>query len=159
MMAKGRQRIMPDTSGAPFTFQIDLPATADAVRGALAMLRTRLAPLALSADDLGIVELVVAETLNNIVEHAFCEAGQSDVITIKGRYRGNGLHFYFADFGRPMPGLALPPTKTFDSACLMEHLPEGGFGWGLIKDLAQDIVYFRNGLMNTLSLRVPLEQR
>jgi serine/threonine-protein kinase RsbW len=104
-------------------------------------------------DTCGTVELVIAEALNNIVEHAY--SGQTGDIEIDVKLENDGLKFTIVDDGLPMPGNSLPPGHrvTLD---IEEDLPEGGFGWYLIRTLTQDLQYSRTQNRNFLRFRMPL---
>ena len=147
---------MADTPAPPFAFEQTLDGTQDAVRGALAFFLNRLAPLNLSDDARDTIELVVAETLNNIVEHAFCDHPQPGFIRIRCHYRSGDLHLRITDFGNAMPDRALPQPKKFDAASPVSDLPEGGFGWNLIHELTGDVSYARSGPMNIINMRIPV---
>ena len=60
------------------------------------------------------------------------------------------------DAGAPMPNNTLPNRTDHDLAGPAADLPEGGFGWFLIRDLAQDVEYRRAGAQNVLNLRLDL---
>jgi serine/threonine-protein kinase RsbW len=125
-----------------------------AVREALDQFLSALVPLKLDPQERTAVELVLAEALNNIVEHAYPMASIEGPIRIKGHHHRDGLHIHIVDEGMAMPDgqtpLGCAPSVDVD---LMD-LPEGGFGWFLIKDLAKDVVYARVEGENRLQLRV-----
>lgn len=99
-------------------------------------------------------ELVVAEVLNNIVEHAY-QAQPAGEIRASLAFRGDSLCAEFTDFGAAMPGLCLPAGEAAEIDVAVEDLPEGGFGWFLIHTLARDLHYRREGGANHLTLAVP----
>lgn len=136
--------------------EIKITITSDelAVREALQQLRASLAPLALDPDELGTIELVLAEVMNNIVEHAYPPGDQPGPITLLCLRRADGLHFEVEDFGRPMPDGATPVGKPADLNVDFVDLPEGGFGWFLIQDLAKDVMYNRRDTANSLTFRM-----
>lgn len=129
-----------------------------AVRAALAHILSELDPVGLKSDDLGTVEIVLAEALNNVVEHAYPEGSEAGPIDIDCRTATDGLHIRITDDGREMPGGHLPAGKEADLATELIDLPEGGFGWFLIFQLAQDVHYRRKGRRNVLDLRLPVSQ-
>ena len=156
MIAESRKQNVADIPAPPFAFEQNLDGTQDAVRGALAMFLDRLAPLPLSDDEIGVVELVMAETLNNIVEHAFRDHPQPGLIRIRCQYHSNNLYLRITDLGDAMPNSVLPQPKGLDIDVAVEDLPEGGFGWGLIRALTGDVSYARSGPMNITTMRVPV---
>ena len=107
-------------------------------------------------DDLrGTAEIVLAEVLNNIVEHAY--ADQAGNITLRLVRHDGGLHCTVSDTGAPMPGLCLPAGRSQPLADLAD-LPEGGFGWFLIRSLTVGLDYRRIAGVNRLSFQLPARQ-
>lgn len=117
-------------------------ATPVAIRDGLARIMA-MAPLCHLPDDRrGTAELVLAEVLNNIAEHAYPEAPGPVTVSI-GR-ADRGLRCVVVDQGRPMPGGVLPPgALPCSSGLALEDLPEGGFGWHLIRSLTTELSYSR----------------
>lgn len=137
-------------------FHIEFESAPLAVRAALADVLTGLEPLALEGEELGTVELVIAEALNNIVEHAYPEGDTPGPVRIDCARRVTGLHFRIEDEGRPMPDGRLPLGEAANVDVAFEDMPEGGFGWFLIRDLAKDVGYAREGACNVLTLRLAM---
>jgi serine/threonine-protein kinase RsbW len=125
-----------------------------AARDALQQLLQALKPLHLDPEERGTIELVVAEVLNNIVEHAYPATDVPGPIAIHCEYRKDGLHFEIRDAGKAMPGGEMPIGQRAPLDVDMVDLPEGGFGWFLIKDLAKDVNYRRVGCENHLHMRL-----
>ena len=100
-------------------------------------------------------DLVVAEVLNNIVEHAYQDRAGGDII-LKLNFGTERLTVDFTDFGRPMPSGAPPEGVLADIDVPVEDLPEGGFGWFLIRALTEDLSYRHDGDRNLLTLTIPL---
>lgn len=126
----------------------------DGVRDVLMRLLAALGPLKLEKEERDTVELVLAEVLNNIVEHAFLGMQSPGTIRLCAHMRSNGLHITVRDDGAPMPGGAAPLGMARDLDVDVQDLPEGGFGWFLIRDLAKDVHYRRKGGCNQLDLRL-----
>ena len=127
-----------------------------AVRHSLASMFAQ-EPLSCISDDMrSTAEIVIAEALNNIVEHAY--ADQSGMIVVSLNLGEDGLECAFTDQGAPMPNNSLPQGKLHDLND-MEDLPEGGFGWYLIRALAQDLQYSRTCEQNFLRFRLPVAAR
>ncbi|RWR27470.1 ATP-binding protein [Sinirhodobacter populi] len=122
-----------------------------AVRDALYAARATTERLLL-IDDAWALELVLAEIMNNIVEHGYGD-GDEGTIFLTLTLQGNDLVCTVGDFGPELPTACLngerPPPDPGD-------LPDGGFGWFLIRDLAQDLHYNREEGRNRLTLRFPL---
>jgi len=138
---------MPADQGGGAAFCLALPATAEGVRAAL---RQALASPPLHRQNpafRGAAELVLAEAMNNIVEHAY--AGQPGRIELRIQQHAGGLAVSVTDWGRPMPGDALPPGNP-PVLSAEADLPEGGFGWHLIRRLASGLDYWRTADRNVL---------
>lgn len=135
------------------THRID-PADFMAVRSGLQNLFAQEPLCSLCDDTRGTAEIVMAEALNNIVEHAY--AAQAGLIEIWVGLGATGLECSISDYGRPMPDFQLPKGQQHDLA-QMDDLPEGGFGWFLIRSLAQDLQYQRRYNQNLLRFRLPLQ--
>ena len=127
-----------------------------AVRDALSDLLEALRPLMLDVEEKGTIELVLAEAMNNIVEHAYPPGDQPGPICLTCTPEADGLRFLIKDTGRPMPNGVSPIGLPVDLNVDFNDLPEGGFGWFLIKDLAKDVVYHRVDEANQLTFRLSL---
>lgn len=109
----------------------------------------------LSAAVRGNAEIVLAEALNNIVEHAYANIqGQID---LRLQLRPDRLFCSITDHGTPMPGSALP-TGLAQAIGIGHDLPEGGFGWFLIRELTENLAYQRIDARNHLSFQFNIEQ-
>ncbi len=138
----------------PFDIQVD--AGQMAVRKALSAVLDGLRPLDLDIEEAGTVELVLAEALNNIVEHAYGGVRGGRPIRIGCQHRNDGIHFCIEDEGEQMPEGRLPLGAAQNIERDVVDLPEGGFGWFLIQDLAKNISYERLGGTNRLCLRLAI---
>lgn len=123
-----------------------------AVRAALAELRQGLTGL-VAADAAGSIELVLAEVLNNICEHGYRDI-PGGAIQVSVWIEGEMLVFETRDYGLPMPGGRVPAGRRAQLDCPVENLPEGGFGWYLIRQLTADLTYARQGERNHLTFRM-----
>ncbi|WP_259939052.1 ATP-binding protein [Sulfitobacter sp. M368] len=135
-------------------FEVSLDSQQSDVRGALSALLAGLGPLALDVEEAGTVELVMAEALNNIVEHAYSDRKRKEAIHIRCKQLRDGLHLRIVDRGMAMPDGKTPIGMAQDINVDTPDMPEGGFGWFLIQDLAKDIRYRRVGHTNQLDLRL-----
>lgn len=138
---------MPADQGGGAAFCLALPATAEGVRAALRQALTSPPLHRQSPAFRGAAELVQAEAMNNIVEHAY--AGQPGRIELRMQPCPGGLAVSVTDWGRPMPGGALPPGNP-PVLSAEADLPEGGFGWHLIRRLASGLDYRRTAGRNVL---------
>lgn len=100
-------------------------------------------------------ELVVAEVLNNIVEHAYSDSREGEIHVVL-EFRPTCLRAAFTDFGRAMPDHAVPEGAVADLNVTREALPEGGFGWFLIRSLTSDLSYRHVDGANHLNVEMPL---
>jgi serine/threonine-protein kinase RsbW len=96
---------------------------------------------------------LLAETLNNIVEHAYSDSGVGE-IDVRLQLGERGLYCSIFDNGSTMPGGMPPLGMAADPMADMEDLPEGGFGWFLIRELAKDLQYARAGDRNQVTFRI-----
>lgn len=133
------------------------PATYEDVRKAIIEAGTALAPLDLGEEDLSSVEIVLAEALNNVVEHGYPDT--SGEIYLKLRRHRAGILIQIKDWGRPMPGGRTPAGDHPATSSRVEHLPEGGYGWFLIRELARDLIYDREDGENILIFRLALGEQ
>ena len=139
---------MRGSQGAePGGVQLRFPASAWEVRAALEKLLEGLPLQDFPADLPGTLEIVMAEVLNNVVEHAYGD--EPGMIELRVNAAPDGLRCQVIDFGRPLGDPGLPEGKLPLPG--PEGPPEGGFGWFLITTLAQDISYLRVGASNCLT--------
>ncbi|MDE3120537.1 MAG: ATP-binding protein [Paracoccaceae bacterium] len=149
---------MPDSAEGkahPGAIHCWLPGDAFAVRATLAQLLPRLAELIPCEDDLGAAEIVLAEVLNNIVEHAY--RGRRGDIEVDLTITPEGVRFVVTDSGDPFPDRRLPSGRLV-AGRLTDSLSEGGFGWHLIRNLSRELHYERNRGQNRLSFLLPADQ-
>lgn len=135
--------------------RVSIPGEPMAVRDGLRVICSSELARGLSADERGTMEIVLAEVLNNIVEHAYSEKPGEIEVALKLSF--DSLAVTVVDHGLPMPGGDAPsgklkPIGDFDD------LPEGGFGWHLIRSLSRELVYQRENGTNRLSFRLDREQ-
>lgn len=146
---------MPCDGAVSATARLTLPGDALAVRDGLRALFDLQALRHLSPDERATAELVLAEALNNIVEHAY--ALHPGEIELWLHMTGTGILCRITDSGAPMPGAALP-AGLLPPPDAQGDLPEGGFGWFLIRSLAQDLDYRRVQGRNELTFRLEGQQ-
>lgn len=145
---KGPARVINCNRRDGTVIRMTVSATADAVRLALHDLMAN--PL-LADQPQGLrstAEIVLAEVLNNIVEHAYAQ--KKGQITLLIDQAAQGLRCEITDSGLPMPGLRLPDGNPPTLAEIAD-LPEGGFGWFMIRSLAEELNYIHINGQNRLS--------
>ena len=100
----------------------------------------------------------MAEGVNNVVEHA-CAGLPNATGRITCLNRGDTLTVEISDTGRPMPENRLPTGSRADLSGPMADLPEGGFGWFLIRQIATHVSYIRTDGQNHLILKFRPEEK
>ena len=144
----------PDPDARPAHLYLSFAASPVAVRDNLVRMLA-VPPLSgLSAEARGDAELVLAEVLNNVAEHAYPDrVGPVSVMLCRVK---DGVVCRVVDQGAAMPGHRLPEGElTAGPSLALDDLPEGGFGWHLIRSLTRDLVYVRDVGENRLSFRLP----
>lgn len=162
MIAEHVQGAALSGAGAPDVLTLDVPVGYDAVRVALLDWRRWIEGVNACSDLVSRAEIVLAEVLNNITEHGY--VGQDGVpapILLRCRMSPRGLHVIVVDRGRPVPAErclagALPPVSL--AVHDMDNLPEGGFGWCLIRELTCDLTLVSDEAGNRLCFVVPLRE-
>lgn len=141
-----------DSEGRVVIVHLSFPATFGGVREALETLMS--GPVLASAPqaDRGTAEIVLAEAMNNIVEHAY--VGTSGEITLTLWHSAGEVACRITDRGASMPDERLPAGELATPT----DLPEGGFGWYLIRSLSRDLRYARYGRLNELTFVLNAEQ-
>ncbi|WBU63009.1 ATP-binding protein [Paracoccus aerodenitrificans] len=138
-------------SGQIFVFSRSFLATPELVRGLLVEMTERIGPH-VSGDLIGRAELVLAELLNNVVQHgsAGCP-GQAPLVHLSVVAQNDGLACSVSDDGGLLPHVCLSSKAPEPSS-----FPEGGFGWFLIGHLTQSLAYFRENDRNFVAFTVPM---
>lgn len=129
--------------------------TPQGVREALAEVASGLRGLNAGDEEVFSAELVLAEALNNVVEHALAEVDDA-TFSVEMRRGARGVFFEVSDPGKPMPDGETPIGEAPIVASATGDLPEGGFGWFLIRELARDLTYRRDGARNMLNYRLAI---
>ena len=132
---------------------VNIDSTPVAVSASLKRVFLQLKNIPLPDDVLSSAEIVLAEVLNNIVEHAYqFQPGQNMELWIE--QASDRLSFKVRDSGQPLPDMALPEGAAAEISAQTCDLPEGGFGWFLIKSLASDISYIRSEDQNVIRFAI-----
>jgi len=147
------QAAPPSTAAGGVLSRTAFRATFDNVRLAISNAMDTLHPLSLSEEETSSIQIVLAEALNNVVEHAYPEGDPGDVKLVL-RHGRAGLLIEIRDNGRPMPNGKTPLGQHPTELHPRNNLPEGGFGWFLIRELAKDMVYDRENGENFLIFRM-----
>jgi serine/threonine-protein kinase RsbW len=124
----------------------------EAVPGVVAEIATFCAELAVHAEERAMIELCLAEAINNAIEHAYgLEAGHA-VEIIVALQRDDVLTIDVRDCGRPMPtGRLLDEPKELDPTNVAS-LPERGMGLAILRRAMDALTYASEDAVNTLTL-------
>lgn len=141
----------------PPDFERNFPGCPIEVRRALTALRRSLTQAAFDPCDISNAEIVLAEVLNNVVEHSY--GGTSGPVELQVWLDRDGARFLVADAGTPLPGGRPPPAHAGVPCAEPAALPEGGFGWQLIRGLAEEIDYVSYPERNRLRGRIRRRHR
>lgn len=125
-----------------------------AIRRALRTLSHWLIRQGIGPSHRGTVQIVIAEVLNNVAEHAY-RGTRAGPVTLLICICGAGLAVHVSDRGAPMPGGQLPDCSA-PGGPGAEAMNEGGYGLLLIRTLTRDLCYTRNGTCNNLRFLLPL---
>ena len=147
----------PNKTSGPGVIRLAFASGEHEVRVALGRVQQDLLLTALNSEDRGTIELVLGEVLNNVVEHAY-GPGRNGEIRLNCRVRATCVSCCVCDAGQAMQGLRLPVGNPPDLGCERDDLPEGGFGWFLVRSLATGLQYRRRGDCNVFRFDIPLEQ-
>lgn len=148
----GRRRGVSSAPILHLYFQADTASVRRALQTAMAVF----GDMGLDPDRSGAVEIVLAEVLNNVAEHAYRDTGRGLVELAVEKVTG-ALAFRIRDEGVAMPDGAVPEGTAPEISGTADDLPEGGFGWFLIRELTRDLAYRRVADRNELTFRITLE--
>lgn len=102
-------------------------------------------------EEVEMLRLCVAEALNNIVEHAYSGCDGKPIYADVS-VAPEACTVLLIDEGKPMPGGEIPTASPEFDLDDIENLPEGGFGWVLIRSQMDSIEYDRREGCNVLRL-------
>ncbi len=143
--------VTPAPWAAPEQIALALESTAISVRDGLDRIVRHPKLAGLGEEAIGTLWTVLAEVLNNVVEHAY--ADYPGAIGVRLWRDGTSVAVEVTDRGLPMPGLKLPegclPLSEQPPECFGD-LPEGSYGWYLIRALTDRLAYHRTADGNRL---------
>lgn len=139
------------------TRRIDEIATDLGTRALLGSITAWLTAEDVAGGTIATVELVLAEAINNIVEHAYADCLDTGVLSAQVSLFESYLEVSLRDRGSSFPDGTLPSGDLPDLEVALELLPEGGFGWYLIFSQAKSVDYTREAGQNTLLLSFELD--
>ena len=127
----------------------EIESTYDAVREVLSKLMG-VASSSIDEENAAQLELCLAETLNNIVEHAYKERNDGAIDVTFG-IEGEDLRFDIVDTG--VDNLTGKKPQLKNDQNLPGDLLEGGYGRSLIEMIASSAEYRREGDRNITTIR------
>lgn len=146
----------PLQTGEATRLHVGFSAEPMEVRDALGRVTTWMNAQSISQSDCDRAELVLAEILNNIAEHAY--AGQTPgPVELWLDNRKSAMKVQIEDTGQRLPGDTLPPGNLPSHDTALSDLPEGGFGWFLVFSLTEDLTYYRGADRNIVNFLIPFE--
>lgn len=144
----------PDPFAQADTHDLVIRAEPASVRAALRCVTASPPVVDLAPDLRSTVELVLAEVLNNVAEHAYADLEGHVAVTVA--LHPGALWCEVVDEGASMPGGFLPEGRLPQTDLPGTDLPEGGFGWHLIRSMTRDLQYRRRRGTNRLNFLIPL---
>jgi serine/threonine-protein kinase RsbW len=141
-----------DCALAGWVFKISFEANDLSTREALKTLRGAMHEEGFEADMLSRVEMALAELFNNIAEHAYANVGYGEV-AVRMHVDEATIVVDVKDHGLPMPNGILPDGTLPETRVALADLPEGGFGWHIIRTQTDNLSYLRDGSENLTCLR------
>ncbi|OQX14940.1 MAG: hypothetical protein BWK73_08160 [Thiothrix lacustris] len=135
-----------ETTYREYNIRLSIDSRLEQVRVLSGALRGIGQELSLSEEQLGQLELMMVEAVNNVIEHAYQMQHGNDV-QVRVEYSPQEVHLVISDQGHAMPDALHTETREMPNP---EDLPEGGWGMGLIHLLADSIRYSRDAKGNHL---------
>jgi len=132
-------------------FDFRFPASPLGVRYAMRTMMRQLRPSVVDTDRLSAIEIAVTEATNNVVEHGYV-ADDGAHVHLNVTVTRTRVAIEIIDCGAPYPGGTVPPLRQHDLTGDRMDLPEGGFGWMMIRELTRCLHYERQGDKNHLHL-------
>ncbi len=130
-------------------------ATELEARTALCSIMADIRSRELAEEQVAAVEIALAEVVNNVVEHAYSGIPPGE-IQVEFGFCSGALRIGVSDHGNPLPDGKLPEGNPADVSGPLDEMPEGGFGWFMIRTLAREIHYIRENGCNHLELTFDL---
>lgn len=133
--------------------QFNLVATPMAVRDAIARILADMGAAGIKPDTCSTTELVLAEVLNNVCEHAY-HGTEPGPVQVVADLSGTRPGFVIRDRGHPVPAhLSQEPTQP-DLDKPLNDLPEGGFGRFLVFSLTDGLRFSRQNGWNVAEFSI-----
>ena len=143
---------MLSTKTCRWTLPADLDRVGPLVLEAAGTMEERGVP----RDPLFRAQLLLEETVTNVVRHAFGGDTSHD-LHVRLTLGSDTIELSVEDDGPPFDPLHEAPVPDTDAALL--ERTEGGLGLHLVKQLADMVRYERDGALNRLRMNVGLQRR
>lgn len=138
-------------NGSSLSASAVFPADERAALDVLLLVRKYSPKAGFAADRLHEIDIAVTEAVNNIIEHAYAKA-PGGMVKLDLRVMPGMLTIDLADWGVALPGREIPNIRPANLTRSRSNLPEGGFGWRLIRQLCNEVRYCRERGKNQLTL-------
>ena len=149
----GNKRVVHDAS-VPF-LEIILDADPFRVREALNKVISKITPMVVFKERIADLELVLAEVINNIVEHAYSVDKYGD-IELRIWVKEQEVRCVLMDAGNPIPNCLDYSVDQPEIGTDITALPEGGFGRFIVQSLTKNLQYKRASGKNLVSFDMEL---
>jgi len=144
--------VRPAARARPARFRRSFTSGDLETRQTMLALRDFLAQKGIDPETAGTVELVLAEVCNNVTEHAYPGAVGPVALTVL--LDPEAAHCTVRDSGAALPEGTPPETMPEPPW----NLPEGGFGWYIIRSLSTRLEYRSARGRNRLRLAIPIDR-
>lgn len=135
-----------DNNYQEYNIRLSIDSRLEQVRVLSGALRGIGQELQLTDDQLGQLELMMVEAVNNVIEHAY-QLKSGNEVHVRVEYNPQEIHLVISDHGQTMPDSLHNQVRAMPNP---EDLPEGGWGMGLIHVLADSIRYIQDARGNHL---------
>jgi anti-sigma regulatory factor (Ser/Thr protein kinase) len=132
-----------------------LPSDVAALVSATAELEAMLNDEAVPEDVVHDCSLVLEEVFTNILRYAYADAGAHEV-RFAASLTGTHVVLEFEDDGRAFDPLSAKPP---DLRLPPEERPIGGLGIHLVRKIADELEYEREGALNRLTVRIAVRKK
>ncbi|CAN5354151.1 hypothetical protein BH09MYX1_BH09MYX1_68400 [soil metagenome] len=134
--------------GKQFRIASELAAVPDA----LAHVQSYCSTIGVPEEELSVVELCLAEAVNNAIEHGYAGRG-GEFVDVVVDYASPTLTIAISDRGRPLPIERLNSDALSFDPTDIAVLPERGLGLAIIHSAMDAVAYATADGVNTLTLR------
>jgi anti-sigma regulatory factor (Ser/Thr protein kinase) len=141
----------PPSGEAAAPFHLALANRRDALEPARQAVLGHLAPWSLSPRAIYAIELILEETLMNVITHGFRKSSAQHLIDLRVQVRPDAVVLQFEDDGMPFDPTQFPEPATPAS---IEQAVPGGRGVLLVRRFASAVRYHRSHARNQLTIEI-----